>query len=147
MRSSWKGIHPTWLSAYASLILGKRSSDFDHTQSLTEPCALCALSDIDTASGASGDVVGIDDDEPMCIDTVVFVSSHASHSTSHAPVYSDGKPSFDGFSLKAMAKLPFAAHRRTSAAAAPGSHSGTSVSGTRRPLPAPPHHSSIIQSL
>ena len=37
-------------------------------------CLDDALSDIDTASGASGDVVGIDDDEPMCIDTTVSVS-------------------------------------------------------------------------
>ena len=38
------------------------------------------------ASGASGEVDGIDDDEPMCIDTVVSVSWQASHSTSHSPV-------------------------------------------------------------
>src|SRR5512141_1461741 len=103
MRSSWNGIQPTWLSAYASLILGKRSSDLDHTQSFTEPCAFCALSDIDTASGASGDVVGIVDDEPMCMLTIVSVSWHASHSTSQSPVYIDEKPSFEGFSVKAMA--------------------------------------------
>ena len=41
---------------------------------------------MDVASGASGEVVGIDDDEPMCIDTVVAVSSHAAQSTSHSPV-------------------------------------------------------------
>ena len=58
----------------------------EKTQSHTEPCAFCALSDIDVASGASGDVVGIDDDEPMCIETVVSVSSHASQSTSQSPV-------------------------------------------------------------
>ena len=86
MRSSRNGIHPTWLSAYASLMVGKRSSVRENTQSHTEPCAFCELSDIDTASGASSEVVGIDDDEPMCIDTVVSVSTHASHSTSHSPV-------------------------------------------------------------
>jgi hypothetical protein len=53
------------------------------------------------------------DDEPMCIDTVVSVSAHAAQSTSHSPVYSDGSPSFDGFSLNAMAWLPFAAQRPT----------------------------------
>jgi len=29
---------------------------------------------MDAASGASGEVVGIDDDDPMCIETVVSVS-------------------------------------------------------------------------
>ena len=43
------------------------------------------------------------DDEPMCIDTVVSVSTQACQRTSHSPVYIDGTPSFEGFSLKAMA--------------------------------------------
>ena len=46
-----------------------------------------------------------------------------------------------------MAWLPLAAPRRTSAAASAGSHNGTRVRGMSRPAPAPPHHSSIIQSL
>ena len=35
-----------------------------------------------TAAGASADVDGIFDDEPMCIDTTVPVSAHAAHSGS-----------------------------------------------------------------
>ena len=75
----------------------------ENTQSHSEPWAFWALSDIEVASGASGEVVGIVDDEPMCIDTVVSVSSQVAQRTSHSPVYSDGKPSLDGFSLNAMA--------------------------------------------
>ena len=59
--------------------------------------------DIDVASGASSDVVGIDDDEPMCIDTVVSVSSQACHSTSHSLLYMVAQPSLAGLSEKAMA--------------------------------------------
>ena len=43
------------------------------------------------------------DDEPMCIDTLVSVSTHASNSTSQSPLYMVAKPSFAGFSLNAMA--------------------------------------------
>src|SRR5579862_9012805 len=102
---------------------GNRSSVREKTQSHTEPCAFWAFKDIETASGASSDVVGIDDDEPMCIDTTVAVSLQASHSGSHFPLCREGKPSLAGFSVNAMAKLPFAAQRRTSSAARDASHS------------------------
>ena len=55
------------------------------------------------ASGASGDVVGIEEEEPMCIETVVWVSSHACHRGSQSPEYNVGNPSFEGFSLNAIA--------------------------------------------
>jgi hypothetical protein len=58
---------------------------------------------MEVPSGASDEVVGIEDDEPMCIDTEVSDSWQACHSTSHSPVYIEGTPSFEGFSLKAMA--------------------------------------------
>ena len=45
-----------------------------------------ALSDMDTARGASGEVVGIDEEEPMCMETVVSVSMQAAHSESQSPV-------------------------------------------------------------
>ena len=86
MRSSWNGIQPTWLSAYVILMFGNRDSVPENTQSHSEPCAFCAYSDIDVASGASGDVLGIFDEEPMCIETVVSVSSHADHRTSQSPL-------------------------------------------------------------
>ena len=55
------------------------------------------------ASGASGEVVGIEEDEPMCMDTVVSVSAQVAQRTSQSPVYIDGRPSLAGFSVKAMA--------------------------------------------
>ena len=45
----------------------------------------------------------MDDDEPMCIDTVVSVSTQVDQRTSQSPVYIDGRPSLAGFSVKAMA--------------------------------------------
>ena len=125
----------------------KRCSVPENTQSASEPSAFWAYSDMEVARGASAEVAGIDDDDPMCIDTVVSVSSQASHSTSQWPVYMDGRPSLNGFSEKATAWLPLAAQRRTSSAAKCGSHSGARVSGMSRPRPAPPPQSSIIQSL
>ncbi len=75
----------------------------ENTQSAREPWAFWAYSDIEVASGASGDVVGIDDEDPMCMDTVVSVSAQVDQRTSQSPVYIDGRPSLAGFSVKAMA--------------------------------------------
>ena len=58
----------------------------ENTQSHSDPSAFCELSAMVVASGASGEVDGMVDDEPMCIETVVSVSWQASHSTSHSPV-------------------------------------------------------------
>ena len=99
-----------------------------------------------TATGASPEVAGICDDEPMCMHTTVFVSWHAAKNGSHSPEWIDGSPSLGGISLKHTACTPRAALRRTSAAASCASHSGIDVSGIRRP-PLSPHHSSTIQSL
>ena len=101
------------------------------------------LGAIVVAGGASGLVAGMVDDDPMCIETVVLVSTQAS--TASPTRGYEGKPTSRG-SRNTMAKLFFAAHRRTSSAAARGSHSGTSVSGMRRHGPSP-HQTSIIQSL
>ena len=102
-----------------------------------------------TMNGASGDVDGIFDDEPMCMLTTVSVSSHAAKNGSqYGPCRGPtaGRAG-SGFSEKATAWLPLSAQRRISAAASSASHSGTIVSGMSRPLPSPAHHSSIIQSL
>ena len=101
----------------------------------------------DTMNGASGEVAGIRDDEPMCMHTTVSVSWQAVKNGSQCPLWIDGRPSGCGFSEKATAWLPRSAQRRTSAAASSASHSGIIVSGMSRPLPSPAHHSSIIQSL
>src|SRR3954467_14454837 len=102
-----------------------------------------------TMNGASGDVAGMRDDEPMCMHTIVSVSSHARNSGSQNLFLSctEGSPSGCGFSENAIAKLPLSAQRRTSSAHSCESHSGTIVNGMRRPLASPAHHSSIIQSL
>jgi hypothetical protein len=100
-----------------------------------------------TMNGASGVVPGIFEDEPMCMHSTVSVSTQAANSGSHSPEWIDGRPRGYGFSENVMAWHPCAAQRRTSSAARRGSHSGTMARGMSRPLPSPPHHSSIIQSL
>src|SRR4029079_13694313 len=114
-----------------------------------EPIAFENVSVDDTMNGESGEVDGIFDDDPMCMQSVVSVSWSAAKNGSQKRSLSctDGNPSGYGFSLKATAGLPLSAQRRTSAAASSASQSGTIVSGMRMPLPSPPHHSSIIQSL
>ncbi len=102
-----------------------------------------------TMNGASGEVEGIFDDDPMCMLMTVSVSSHAWKSGSQKPFLSctDGRPSGTGFSENVMLWLPLAAQRRISAAASCGSHSGTIVRGISLSLPSPAHQTSIIQSL
>src|SRR3954468_13710925 len=115
-------------------------------KSVIDAIALLKLNVAATATGASPDVAGICDDEPMCMHTTVLVSWHAMKNGSQAPEWIDGNPSFGGISLKHTACTPRAALRRTSAAATSASHNGINVSGIRRP-PLSPHHSSTIQSL
>ena len=49
----------------------------ENRKSVSDAIALPKLSVACTAAGASGDVAGIFDDEPMCMHTTVCVSSHA----------------------------------------------------------------------
>src|SRR6266576_1159509 len=99
-----------------------------------------------TAGGASFDVDGIFDDDPMCMHTTVPVSAHAAKNGSQSPVWMLGSPSTAGISLKHTARAPRDALRRTSAAASSASQSGMMGSGISRPALSP-HHSSAIQSL
>src|SRR3954468_18369561 len=80
-----------------------------------------------TAAGASFDVDGIFDDEPMCMLMTVPVSSHAAKNGSQWLSLSCtlGRPSRGGISLKQTARTPRAALRRTSSAISCGSHNGT----------------------
>src|SRR4051812_43619501 len=98
------------------------------------------------APGASIDVDGIFEPEPMCMHTIVDVSLHAAKNGSQYPEWIDGRPRYGGISLNATARTPRAALRRTSVAASSASHSGTMQSGIIRPS-ASPHHSPTIQSL
>ena len=91
-------------------------------------------------------MAGIFDDDPMCMHTTVPVSAQAAKNGSHAPLWMLGRPRWGGISLKHTACTPRAALRRTSAAQASTSQSGTIGSGTSRPSLSP-HHSSTIQSL
>src|ERR1700730_8057836 len=101
-----------------------------------------------TPAGASGDVDGIFDDEPMCMHTTVSVSAQAAKNGSQYPSesWTEGRPRNGGISVKHTACPPRPALRRTSAAASRASQSGISGSGISRP-PDGPHHSSNIQSL
>src|SRR5262249_50759434 len=102
----------------------------------------------DTAGGASGDVDGILEPEPLCMHMTVPVSSQAATNGSQkrAASCTEGSPRFVGSSEKHTARTPRAALRRTSAAASSASDGGTGPGGMGRPRE-PPHHSSTIQSL
>src|SRR4051794_12128300 len=95
-------------------------------KSTREPMAFCDVRTPLTVKGASGDVVGIDDDEPMCMHRTVPVSAQASKTGSQwfDLWWIDGSPRGWGFSGKVTATAPLAAQRRISAAAAAVSHSG-----------------------
>ena len=86
------------------------------------------------------------DDEPMCMQTVVPVSSHSRKNGSQNPEWIDGRPRCAGISLNATARTPRTALRRTSAAARSASHNGIRQIGISRP-DVPAHHSSTVQSL
>jgi len=127
-------------------MVGKRTSTPEKRKSLSDAMALPKLSVAATATGASPEVAGIFDDDPMCMHTVVPVSWQAAKNGSQYPVWMLGRPRCGGISLKHTAWQPRAPLRRTSSAARSASQSGMSGSGMRRP-PLSPHHSSTIQSL
>jgi hypothetical protein len=118
----------------------------ENSQSLIDAMALLKLSVAATPVGASGEVAGMRDDDPMCMLIVVAVSAQAAKNGSQKPEWIDGSPRWGGISLKHTAWTPRAALRRTSSAARSASHSGTMMSGMSRPGWSP-HHSSTIQSL
>src|SRR3546814_1325637 len=104
-----------------------------------------------TMNGASGEVAGMRDDEPMCMHNTVPVSWQAAKNGSQWRPLSctEGRPSGCGFSENVTAKQPRAALRRTSAVASCGSHSGTIPSGISRTAPSPrsAEHTSELHSL
>src|SRR6202034_2724528 len=115
-------------------------------KSHSDDIALPKLSAAPTPTGASADVAGIFDDEPMCMLTTVPVSSQAAKNGSQYPLWMLGRPRWGGISLKHTARTPRAALRRTSVAALWASHNGMMHSGSSRPLLSP-HHSSTMKSL
>src|ERR1700722_17277444 len=118
----------------------------ENKKSHSDDMALPKLSDAATATGASAEVAGIFDDEPMCMQPTVPVSSQAAKKGSQAPLWMLGRPRCGGISLKQTARTPRAALRRTSVAASSGSHRGMRQRGINEPSLSP-HHSSTIQSL
>src|SRR4051812_24096191 len=109
--------------------VGNRTSTPEKRKSVSDAIALLKLRLAATATGASPDVAGIFDDDPMCMHTTVPVSWQAAKNGSHAPEWIDGRPRCGGISLKQTAWQPRPALRRTSAAASDASHSGTMGSG------------------
>src|SRR6478672_1430266 len=145
-RSSAYGIQPIWPSEYASFSFGNWIIFPENSQSIIEANALLNCSALPTASGASGDAAGIDDDDPMCMHSVTARSLHAANTGSHSPLWMLGSPSFDGISEKQIACAPLAAMRCTSATERSTSQIGMRQSGMFTPCDGS-HHSSIIQSL
>src|SRR5829696_4801877 len=60
----------------------------------------------DTMNGASGEVAGMRDEEPMCMQTTVSVSWQAAKNGSHRPEWIEGRPRGCGFSENATADEP-----------------------------------------
>src|SRR4051812_38716620 len=102
-------------------------------QSTSEKHELANVSVDPTAAGASFDVDGICDDEPMCMLMTVPVSLHAAKNGSQWSVCTLGRLSRGGISLKHTARTPRPALRRASSAISCGSHKGAVFSGVSRP--------------
>ena len=81
-RSSAYGIQPIWPSEYASFSSGKRTSTPENRKSASDAIELLNDSMMSVDGGASGDAAGIFDDDPMCMQTAVRVSSHVANSGS-----------------------------------------------------------------
>ena len=99
-----------------------------------------------TSIGASTDVTGNFDDDPMWKHTIVPSSAQAAQNGSHHSLCRLGKSVHSGFSENVNAWHPFAAMRFTSATIASWSQIGAIASGMNRPGYVP-HHSSTCQSL
>src|SRR5581483_247236 len=102
-------------------------------KSHSEPWAAWEIRTALTVNGASGQVDGSWDDEPMWMHSTLFVSWQAWYTGSQYPsrLQIDGRPSGWGFSGKLTATAPLSAQRRISSAAAAGSHSGMRVAPKR----------------
>ncbi len=86
-----------------------------------------------TSNGASGAVMTICDEEPMCRHTTVPSSWQARQKGSQWSQWKLGQPSLEGFSEKVTAWQPLAATRRTSAAMSSGSQMAGMDRGMNRP--------------
>src|SRR5580704_5546084 len=110
-RQSRYGIQPTWSSLKVILTLGKRTSSPENNQSAS-PCSPNSwVSAEETAGGASGEVDGIFEPDPLCMQITVPVSSQARTNGSQwrASEWIEGRPSSGGCSDKHTARTPRAA--------------------------------------
>ena len=105
----------------------------DHRRSAAACTMFTGCKLMSTSIGASGAVITIDDDEPMCMHTIVPSSWQADQNGSQWSEWKLGSFSLAGFSENETAWQPFAAARRTSAAISCGSHIGGRTSGMKRP--------------
>src|SRR3954447_15993066 len=133
MRSRKYGVHPMPPSDSAILRSGNLRKICDQMRSAAHIRMLTGVTVIITSTGASSDVIAIDDDDPMCGHTTVPVSSHARQNGSQWSVWKLGYPSLVGFSENVTAWQPFSATRRTSAAMRSASQIGAIASGMKRP--------------
>src|SRR3954453_18276234 len=98
MRSRKYGIHPMPPSESAIFNAGYFRSTGDQMRSVAACTMLIGGNVIMQSIGASGLVIVICDDEPMCRHTTTCSSLHASQKGFQWSEWKLGQPSFDGFS-------------------------------------------------
>src|SRR3954470_2123835 len=131
-------------SENAILSFGKRVGTCAQSQSAAVTSALTGKRLVYNASGAPGDRAAVHDDEPLCRQTTVSVSSHARSNGSQCGSIIGGSFRSTGFSGKLTALNPRAALAYTSSAATFGSLVHASCSGMIR-SGCGPYHSSKCQ--
>src|SRR5215213_6950070 len=104
MRSRKYGIQPMPPSLNAYLSFGCFFADSDHTKSAAACTMLMGESVMSTSIGASGAVITIFDDDPMCTFTTVPSSSQVAKNGSQWPEWMLGWPRCTGFSENVTAK-------------------------------------------
>src|SRR5262245_61643678 len=104
--------------------VGYLRSTGDHTRSAAACTMFIGCNVISVSTGASIEVITTCDDDPMCRQTMTFSSTHAFQNGSQCGLWSDGYPSFSGFSENVTAWQPFFATRCTSSAINCGSQIG-----------------------
>src|SRR5579885_3584673 len=106
MRSRKYGIQPMPPSDSAILISGNFRSTGDQIRSAAACTMLMGVNVIRQSIGASGAVITICDDDPMCRHTTTCSSLHACQNGSQWSEWKLGQPSFDGFSENVTAWQP-----------------------------------------
>src|SRR4051794_12917674 len=95
----------------ATLSVGNFRSTGDQRRSAAAWTMFTGCNVISTSTGASGAVITSDDDEPMCMQTMVPSSEHAAQNGSQWASWKLGSLSLAGFSENDTAWHPLAATR------------------------------------